>query len=63
MIPSGVAVTEAASRDNKIEELQNMIKKVTCVDLSSLPFTIDEVREAILTLEMQLRQSMMHDAG
>ena len=63
ILPSSVALTEGPSSDNNIEELHSMIKKVTGVDLSSLPITNDEVREAILTLEIQLRQSMMHEAG
>jgi len=33
-----------------------MIRKVTGIDLSELPLTNDEVREAVFTLEMQLLQ-------
>ena len=38
-----------------------MIRKVTGVDLSALPFTNDEVREAIFDLEEQLKSGMMQN--
>jgi len=49
----------APPTENDIEELQKMIRKVTGVELATLPFTHDEIRDAVFALEMQLMQGLM----